>query len=91
MGVGNLGCNLILLRMELEHELTDSLLELSLELLDVLRGLLKLGHRGTQFVLRRLAVSISEGSRDRRVSAEHGDDDKSEGRSMDNNVLPADG
>ena len=56
MSVRDLGCELIFLGMELEHELTDSLLELSLELLDFLRGLLKLGLRHAQFVLRRLPV-----------------------------------
>ena len=51
-GVGSQGCDLILLGMELENELTDPWLELSLKLVDFLHGLLEIVSRQAQLVLR---------------------------------------
>lgn len=73
--------------MELDNELADPPLcslqiagsKLPFEFIDFLLGLLEMGSRHVQFVLRRLTVRISDGNRDRHGSAYHGDEYKSEG------------
>jgi hypothetical protein len=64
VGAGSQCCDLILLGMELDNELTDPSLcilqitggKLSLELIDLLLGLLEMVPRHAQFVLWRQAV-----------------------------------
>ncbi len=65
--------------MKLEDELTDSLLKLSLELVNSLLGLLEMRLRDAQFVLGGRAACLFDGRRSRHDVDEHREEHQGKG------------